>query len=315
MSAPETCPICRAGGLRRSLEIPGLLVLRCAKCGHGLSRQPPPSGSDLDYHVQYDGGAFVDALRETRERQAALVIGAIRRHLSRPGDLLDVGAGRGWFLQACRREGIAPVAGVDTSELAVDGLRKAGLEAHLLTGEGVREEGWSRTLAFRPRVVTLLDVLEHFPPEEVATTLRGVLEECRELELLVVKVPIRGLLHGLARLLSLVGLQGPIRQLYQVGTWPPHLNYFSTRSVEALVRDLGLDVTGILGDADFEPALLAERMGARNRFFRFLARGAGAGLGLAIRTTRRFDTTILFARPAAFPGVRQNGRSPRRESS
>ena len=138
MTVGETCPICGADRLGKSFEIPGLLALRCAACGHVVARQSPPSGAEVDYHAQYDDGAFLDALKETRERQAAIMIAAIRRHFPRPGHLVDFGAGRGWFLEACRRERIAPLAGVDTSDLAVACLQRAGFEAHLLPGERAR---------------------------------------------------------------------------------------------------------------------------------------------------------------------------------
>ena len=313
MSPLENCPICRAGRIETSFEIPGLLVLRCASCGHGLARQSPPSGPDVDYHAQYDSGAFLDALRETRERQAAVVIEAVRRQIPRPGHLLDFGAGRGWFLEACRRDEIFPLAGVDTSDLAVSGLRGAGLEALLLPGGGVGLGAALRNLSFRPRILTFLDVLEHVPPDEVAAALRDILDACRGFELVVVKVPVRGLLHGLARFVSRFGVHGPIRQLYQVGTWPPHLSYFSGRSMQTLLEGAGLAVTERIGDPDFEPGTLAGRIGADGRLLAAAIHGAGAGVASVIRATGRFDSAIFVARPAGVTGS-PPGR-PARESA
>jgi len=308
MNSEESCPICGAGPLAPAFEIPGLSVARCIDCGHGVARQFPPTGSAEDYHAQYDGGSFLDALRETRERQAAVVIQAIRRHLPCAGHLLDFGAGRGWFLEACRRKGIAPIAGADASELAVAGLRRAGFEAHLLPGADARPGTGLGALSFRPRVLTLLDVLEHFPPEEVAATLRKALDECPDLELVVVKVPVPGLLHGLAQLLSRVGLPGPIRQLYQVGTWPPHLSYFSERSMETLLEGAGLALLERFGDTDFEPGRLAARMGADRRIFATVVHVAGSGLHLAIRASGGFDSAIFVAKPAPSAARLRAGR-------
>jgi hypothetical protein len=83
-----------------------------------------------------------------------------------------------------------------------------------------------------------------------------------------------------------------------MGTWPPHLSYFSPRSLALLLGTLGFAVVERIGDLDFEPARLAERMGVRRQALRPLVRGAaGAAAGL-IRATGLYDTAILLARPA-----------------
>jgi hypothetical protein len=311
MTVPErtapACPICGGRRLRGSLRLADLLVLRCPACGHRLALHAPCSAGERDYHAQYDQGAFLDTLRATRLRQAERLLDAIGRHLSASGpnggtgggDLLDYGAGRGWFLAACRRRGIAPLAGADTSELAVAGLKGEGIEAHRIADEEDPGSELGRALSFRPRAMTLLDTLEHFPPDRLVSrlaSLRGALGA--ELELLVVKVPVPGLLYRGARLASSLGIHGPIRQLYQMGTWPPHFHYFSPRSLERMLGELGFAVVERIGDLDFEPALLAPRMGVRGRALAplvGLAAGAAAGL---IRATDLYDTVFLLAKPA-----------------
>ena len=215
--AGEACPICGAG-LRPSFALPGLRVRRCSACGHRVADHDRPVGADADYHEQYQESAFLESLRATRLRQAGLLVAAIRRHLSKPGAILDLGAGRGFFLEACRREGLAPLAGADTSDLAVADLRRAAIEAHLLGDDpdpAMPLGPLARRLSFTPRVVTLLDVIEHFPPERVAAFLNALLTELGAgLELLVVKVPLAdGLLYRIARLVAAAGVRGPLAQL------------------------------------------------------------------------------------------------------
>ena len=233
MTSPGHCPVCGGQRLDPPLALPGLRIFACPACGHREAAHDAEPELVRDYHGQYDDGAFLDALRATRMRQAGHLIGLLRRHVPDLSRIVDYGAGRGWFLEACRSAGVAPVAGVDTSPLSVGGLGAAGIEAHLLpTGNG---EGVLSRLSFRPRVLCLLDVVEHFPPDELEARLRGIVGACGEdLEVVLVKVPVAGLLYAGARALSRLGVSGPLLQLYQAGTWPPHFNYFSPASAERL---------------------------------------------------------------------------------
>jgi methyltransferase family protein len=299
---PESCPICEARGLERSIDLPGLRVARCRACGHRVAiHDTKAPGSLRDYHEQYDGGPFLEALRATRVRQAALLIGRVRRHVPSLSGLVDYGAGRGWFLEACRSAGVAPIAGLDTSPMSVEGLKRSGIEAHRLPDDEALADVFSR-LPFRPRVVSLLDVIEHFPPERLRARVRGIVAACgADLELVVVKVPLAGLLYAGATALCGLGAPGPLRQLYQVGTWPPHFNYFSGPSAETLLASAGLSVIERLGDPDFEPGCFGQRIGAKGPAGRALARIGGEALAAAVRVSGRFDSMVLFARPAS-PG-------------
>jgi hypothetical protein len=293
-----SCPVCGATGVRPSFALPGLRVRLCRGCGHRVAVHDRPTGSATDYHQQYEQGAFLESLRATRLRQAQQLVTAIGRHVARPGAVLDFGAGRGFFLEVCRREGLAPLAGADTSELSVEDLRRSGIEAHLLA-EGAGAAGQlTRGLSFQPRVITVLDVVEHLPPESVAGFLGSLLRELGgTLELLVVKVPVAdGLLYGTARLAAAVGVSGPLRQLYQVGTWPPHLSYFSVRSMTTLLGGLGLGVVERLDDLDFEPELLPARVLRIPSVAPPLLRLFGQALAATARASGRFDTALFLAR-------------------
>jgi hypothetical protein len=257
-----------------------------------------PSGSAADYHEQYED-TLAEALRLTRVRQAARILALLREHVPGPSALVDYGAGRGWFLQACRSAGIAPLAGVDTSRLSVEGLVQSGIEAHLLGEDGAGVDVLSR-LSFAPRVVTLLDVVEHFPPETLETRLRSIVRACgSRLELVVIKVPVPGLLYAGAAALRRAGAPGPLLQLYQSGTWPPHFNYFSTDSILRLVAAAGLSTIVALGDADFDAPAFGSRIGMTSGIGRAFARVAGEVASTTVHLTRLFDSLVVLARPRA----------------
>jgi hypothetical protein len=255
-----------------------------------------PSVPPADYHEQYDD-ALGDALRETRTRQAARILALARRHVPGLSRLVDYGAGRGWFLQACRSAGVAPVAGLDTSRLSVEGLVDSGIEAHLLGEHDSGTEALSR-LSFPPRVLTLLDVVEHFSPVTVEAQLRGIVAACgRGLELVIVKVPVPGLLYAGAAALGRAGVPGPLLQLYQSGTWPPHFHYFSRDSLGRLLATAGLTAIDAVGDADFDPPSFGSRIGMKGAVTRTLARLAGEALSATVHLTRSFDSVVVLARP------------------
>lgn len=292
-----TCPVCGGASLRPSVSPPEIVVLRCTGCGHRVARHGDGTDAGVDYHAQYDEG-LLEALRATRVRQSVQLIRLLERRVPHLSKIVDYGAGRGWFLEACRNARISPIAGVDTSQISVDGLAALGIEA-LRLAEDESGPAVLPRLSFRPRVLTLLDVVEHFPPERLQHRLRSIVEGCGDgLEFVAMKVPVAGTLYGAAAALSRAGAPGLLRQLYQGGTWPPHFNYFSRTSAERLLESAGLSIVERAGDPDFEPDFLGQRIGARGPVLQTLSRVAGDALAAVIQTSGRFDSLILLAVPA-----------------
>jgi Methyltransferase domain len=299
------CPIC-ASPLEAPVALPRLEIARCPECGHRVASHAATRVSAGDYHEQYED-ALAEALRTTRIRQAARIIALARKHVPDLSGVVDYGAGRGWFLHTCRSAGIAPLAGADTSRLAVKGLLESGIEAHLLGEEDSGADVLTR-LSFSPRVLTLLDVVEHFPPDEIEARIRTIAHACGSgLELVVIKVPVPGLLYSGAAALRRTGVPGPLLQLYQSGTWPPHFNYFSRDSLRRLVASAGLSAIEELGDPDFDPSSFGLRIGIRSAATRALARLGAQALSAIVSLTRSFDSLLVLARPR--PGRTASGRT------
>ena len=294
------CPICGSARLAHSIRTPPLEVVRCRVCGHRIATHLAQRKAALDYHDQYDQGGFLASLATTRQRQAAVIIELIRRRLPDADRLLDFGAGRGWFLEACREAGFRSLAGADTSELAVRSLAERRFAAIPLSPAATDYAGALRGLPFRPRILTLLDVVEHFAPGQLADVLGNILLGLRpELELVVVKVPdANGLFYRTARRLAQAGIAGPIEQLYQVGTDPPHFSYFTHGSMRRLLESLGLTILEVKGDREFEPESLGQRARALARV-PALGRIAGSAVSGLADLTRWHDAAIYVATPPA----------------
>jgi SAM-dependent methyltransferase len=265
-----------------------------------LHRAEAPEG---DYHRQYDQGRFLESLEATRRRQATRIVDLLGQLIARPDHILDVGCGRGWFLDTCRRSGMRHVAGADVSPLAVAELNARGGEAHRLEDWG-SGGAWPRPLplSFEPRILTLLDVVEHFPADRLLQMLRGLLETwSRGLEVVVIKTPVSdGFLFRLSRLLARSGIAGPYEQLFQIGTHPPHFHYFSSESLRRLAGAADLECRGAIGDLDFEPETLGDRVNVLSGLPRVVRQVMGRGLGALLGALDRPDSLILAlgVRPA-----------------
>lgn len=297
--AAKRCPACLQDTVAPSFATRAVQVARCRRCGHRIAQHSPVPKDGRDYHEQFEAGAFLESLRATRLRQAAVTLREIRRLDPDATRLLDLGCGRGWFVDMAIRSGFGQVAGADTSRVAVESVRRLGAHAVLLTPEDASAA--LTALPFRPQVLTVLDVLEHFDDDTAVTRLSSVVDLFRpELRLVVVKVPVSsGILYRTASVLRALGSPTALEQLYQVGTTPPHVHYFNAGSAALALRRAGLEVAATSRDIDFEPASLT----ARARAARALPSAVGGAVGTLFAASAKLlgwqDSLVLFARPAA----------------
>lgn len=298
--------MCR-GPLRRSnTDTSRLALARCSACGHTLGLFPPALRQETeDYHKQYPEGEYPESLRETRSRQAEKLLDQIEGLLGPDPGLLDFGAGQGWFLESAKRRGWKNLAGADTSQHSRQSIAAMGIEVASIEGQGVLR---SENLSFRPRVLTLLDVIEHFPTETVPRYISSAVESIGPtLELVVVKVPSnQGLLYRISQASARFGKTRLLEQLFQADTYPPHFHYFSKNSLDTLRRSLKWDAVASGSDLDFEPGSLAGRLRSKKMLSATFANLAGHLLALTARGLGMCDSQIAFWKPTTTP------RSPSR---
>jgi SAM-dependent methyltransferase len=151
--------------------------------------QPPPAPQEISArHVEMIEGAdqsdywwYVVRFAHVREALAS----AAREDLR----YLDVGCGTGGVLRAVMRELRPSLAlGLDGTQSAVEIAQRRGLPARLADFRRPIE------MAFRPNVVSCLDVLEHL--EDPVSVLRSVAAVCEPDATLVVTVPAMPSLHS-----------------------------------------------------------------------------------------------------------------------
>jgi 2-polyprenyl-3-methyl-5-hydroxy-6-metoxy-1,4-benzoquinol methylase len=221
-------------------EKDGFRVIECSGCRF-KHLDPIPSALVLDefYNRSYYQSHKIDYLDKESREEAYLRIAYGERldSFSRwaPGrDLLDVGCGSGSFLRFALERGWNAV-GIEPSDEASRVARQSGLEVHSLT----LEEFWNeRSRSFH--VIHLKNVLEHVPdPARILSMCRDMLADEG---VLYVEVP------NDYDFVQRVG----IRIARQRKSWiaiPDHINYFSFRSAEALMRRNGFEL--LMRDATF----------------------------------------------------------------
>ncbi len=271
-------------------------VSECSGCGHlQAEHRISEQAAATDYHRNYEQDRFVASLAVTRRRQAATLLDELRG-LTATQSLFDFGCGRGWFLEAAKQRGLHELAGGDVSELALQLLGEQGIKAVSLSESDPLEKLDLQELGFTPEVITFLDVVEHFEGNLTAKFSRWLARLPAGVRFIVFKVPIReGLLFSMANLARQVGVEGLGKQLFQSGTYPPHYQYFTQRSLEAFVTGLGLAQVRVLDDLDFEPEELKNRLSTSPWLLRSLALPAGRLLAGAARGLERLDSRIVIA--------------------
>ncbi len=139
---------------------------------------PPPIVSpdlyDEDYFSHACGGSEV--WRESGGTKAdGIYPGSLTRARLQPGEVVvDIGTGRGELLAVAVKMGAARAIGVEYAAAAV-AMAHRTLEAHAVTGRAEVILADARSLPVDDEtadLVTLLDVVEHLAPSELAATLR-----------------------------------------------------------------------------------------------------------------------------------------------
>ncbi len=293
-TAEAVCPACLGSRTVVAEGTPRLRARRCRSCGHRTAEFPGPRPSEQDFLLQDSDETYTDTLRRTRQRQARRLVAALKEVAGPVQGLLDFGCGRGWFLEVARDQGLSHLAGADTSGTSMEVLSGLGIDGVRIE-DPMRPALAVRQLRFRPQVVSLLDVVEHIEPERLAGWLTELLDALRpDLRFALIKVPISGgVLYRLASALARAGVVAPLEQLYQVGRVPPHLHYFSMRSMHALLERLRLPVARVVRDPEFEAGSLKTRATFLRRLPPALATAAG-GAAVGLSSALRMQDTAAF---------------------
>ena len=247
---------------RPYLATPELRVTRCATCGllWGTHTRLPDGRA---WDEAYIPESFAKALRLRRERQAAALVGIVRKYCG-SGRVLDYGAGQGVFIAWALR------AGVDAfgCDLDVDAPLSQAPKDRMIA----LSQPWGFPAGTWPTLV-MLDVLEHH--EDPVGFLKHV--PC---EFVVLKLPnATGPAARLARLAAKFGKPGLLQQLFLVGENFPHRWLASKRGLRVLADRAGFEVVAEQAIVEVGTELPDRMRGDAGIVQRAMLWLAGAGLG------------------------------------
>jgi SAM-dependent methyltransferase len=266
------CPLCAASAAR-CYSAGDQRMYRCEKCRVAFVHPLPTDEFLKHFYAQFhrtleEGGGY--EIAEARMRlDFEAKLNLLRRLLpAGKSRVLDVGCGKGHFLQVCSAAGI-DAEGIDLSSTAAEAANAAGLRARCSRVEDLE------TSVYKYDAVTFWATIEHVP--NPISTLRG----------------IRGLLKpgGLLLLDTGIGDDWLDRLLPGMTQWydpPQHLYVFSVRSMQIALERSGFNVIDI--DRCFERSLQRKAIRA--------LRGFSAALGL------RAVASIAQLRPGPFEFTR-----------
>ncbi|MCA1832381.1 MAG: methyltransferase domain-containing protein [Actinomycetota bacterium] len=215
----RTCVVCGSARSREELQLSAeWRVRRCESCGlRSLDPEPDPDQlvEVFDNGEIYEG-AFL--LREDIMARHAETLAALEFRV-KPGHLLDVGCGPGFFLEAARVRGWQGT-GVDPSPFSVRQIQSLGFEGH----QGLLHEVDLPEASFD--AVSLLQVVEHLVDP------RELLEGCKRLlkpgGVLLVATPNPASLLARAQ-----------RERFNYWIPPVHCVWYTPRTLKAALANAG----------------------------------------------------------------------------
>ncbi|MCC6429069.1 MAG: class I SAM-dependent methyltransferase [Phycisphaerales bacterium] len=128
------CPICESGS--EPCYVSGhFRLFRCVKCRTAYV-DPVPTDEFLTeyystYHMTGEAGGTYDDVESRMQADFPAKIGLVKHHLGgKPGRLMDVGCGKGYFVKAAKDAGL-DAEGCDLSDSGVKyAIEKLGVKAH-----------------------------------------------------------------------------------------------------------------------------------------------------------------------------------------
>lgn len=271
----RTCPVCGGDGLGiPSYRKVGLA--RCEECGLIFHSRTPVDARDAYLNGEYVS-RHVDYVEEERaakhiaEQRASWLLG-----FTAPGTLLELGSGRGFFLDAARRRGFEPLGIEPSPDLA----GRAGDELGVQVEQGFLEDIDLSGRRFSS--VCMFHVLEHV--EEPVALLRQLSERLGEPRLIVLEVP--NIASAMAR-----------RRAETWGAVQPdnlHITQFTPSTLRSAVQRAGLEIVAINTISPWHYIPPADRW--RHRALLGYAYRAAALRTLRVTHTSGFDHLRLVAR-------------------
>ncbi len=280
------CPLCQDSEVVLRYALRQKNIWRCPPCRILFADSVPGEES---LKTRYEEAApefefkYFESFKDLRARSFKRGLQTLRDFV-KPGLLLDIGTGLGFFLVEAQRSGWE-AEGLEGSEKVARHARKV---LKLSVRAGSVEEASSG--GKRYRVVTLWDVLEHLPdPKGTLCQIRSFLEEKG---MVIIRTPIYDSLIP-AVLAFFYRVSGGRIRFGLEKIFEEHLFHFSEQGLRLLLGRCGFRAVCAYREDYIDPGALRRKEWARNPFIRW-----GALLLIAAsHILRRQDEVVMYAQP------------------
>ncbi len=220
----QQCFLCGSNNYRLIVTKSKYGIVKCKNCDFVFTT-PILSEQELEtYYKKFDYKDILSAERIIR-LDAKKSLGKINKYIKTKGDLLDVGCGRGYFLDEARKLGWSSY-GVDVSELVTEYARN---KLHLTIFH-------SDIFSFKSKqtfdLITLNQVIEHFVNPE------RLINKCSEF------LTSGGLLYIATPNVESISAK-VLKDNFDHYIPPEHVSYFSQHTLRKLLKKLGFNVLHI----------------------------------------------------------------------
>jgi len=249
-----TCPICQSlCKLHFTLKYP---VYRCVYCHLQLA---DGAGFNYSFESDLDEAQRVVGLKELRQSNFEIIIKQIKNFFGGATiSGLEVGVGYGWFLNACKEQGVKCI-GIEPEERFHSLYKKDLLEVR----KGfypVALEDCKDQFDF----IIFNDVLEHIP--DVHQVMAANKKLLKKDGLLIINLPLQGgIFIRLAELLYQLGIKSYLNRLWQFSFHSPHIFYFNKKNLNLLVRSYGFEPCGYFPMNTLDFSSVKERVKADSK--------------------------------------------------
>lgn len=236
----DLCPICKCKtkDTREILNVYGAKYAKCSNCFHYFIKERPKKKDLEEFYskdTQYQSTYADKRTTETRVQQVAIPKAKwVIRHFERiyrrkPKSILDVGAGSGHFVHACRNLGIM-TTGVELSKTGRS-FCKENFGFELVNKDFIEE--WKAFTDYE--IITFWGVIEHVPyPLEMLNAASMILSGKEGL--VIVEVPRW---NCFSSAVQSVFSNSIVRHLDPLG----HINCFTDSSLATAFKESNFDIT------------------------------------------------------------------------
>ena len=219
------CPVCSSTSSTKEFSKFGMDIVRCNECSARFVTRIPADMDDICSDAeQLPLSIYMERSSYRKERFGRERIKLILDYVNgnKPGRLLDIGCGTGWFLDVAKEYGFEVYGQELGKELAHWTAKQLGIEVFNQPVRGLPE-------SMKFDVITMFDVLEHIPdPLEL-------LLDCKD------RLNNNGIIVIFAFNFDSLSI-GVAREHSNLVCPTEHLTYFTEKSIRVLSERVGLEL-------------------------------------------------------------------------